>query len=159
MKSVRVPLRLWLDTWGGLEARGAGRREAACVWAGPTESAGRVNEVVFLDDLGEVCSGALHHRTPTATTRALFELLRSRGLEILADVHTHPSDWVELSQVDQEHPIEYRVGLLALVIPGFAVGEPSLDACGLHEYLGDLRWRQLKQAEYATAIKIEAGAS
>ncbi|MGE0710321.1 MAG: hypothetical protein AB7N76_13590 [Planctomycetota bacterium] len=111
-----------------------------------------------MDDLGEVNSGALHHRTPTATTRALFELLRSRELEILADVHTHPSDWVELSPVDQEHPIEYRVGLLALVIPRFAAGERSIDACGLHEYLGDLRWRQLEQGEVATTIQIEDGA-
>lgn len=136
-----VPRRLWSATWEGLRVRGGGRRESACVWAG-TREAGveHAREVIFLDDLPGTVGRRLQHRTSRAAVAALLQRARDLGLVIVADVHTHPSDWVELSEVDQAHPIEYRVGLVALVLPDFAVGVADIGVVGVHEYAGDGLW-------------------
>ena len=77
----------------------------------------------------------------------LFEILRDRGECIVGDVHAHPENWVGQSRTDREHPIEYRVGLWALILPTFATGAERLDRIGVHQYLGDLKWVSLSASE------------
>ncbi len=154
-KPLFVPLELWQRTWLGLRARGDGQREAACVWAGESsDREERVSEVIFLDDLPGVESFALQHRTTRTATAVLFEQLREKRLSIVADLHTHPEEWVDLSWVDKAHPIEYRPGLTALVLPGYATGAPSLDETGVHIYLGDGQWRRLRESQAKSKVRI-----
>lgn len=155
-KSLRMTAALWRETWTGLELRCAGVREAACIWGGRrTENAEIASSIVFLDDLPGVRAARAIHRTPTGATTLLFQILRSRGEEIVADVHAHPSDWVDQSITDQEHPIEFRVGLMALILPSFARGEPDLERTGVHEYLGNRKWRSWGPSEVGSHIIIE----
>jgi hypothetical protein len=74
---------------------------------------------------------------------------------IIADIHTHPTDWVDLSDTDAAHPIEYRPGLLALVLPFFARRKPGLRGVGVHEYLGNGQWRRLRGVAMTRRIKIQ----
>lgn len=154
-KPLFISSELWERTWLGLRARGYGQREAACVWAGESSDLEeRVSEVIFLDDLPGVESFALQHRTTRKATAVLFEQLREKRLSIVADVHTHPEEWVDLSWVDKAHPIEYRPGLTALVLPGYATGAPSLKETGVHVYLGDGEWRHLKGFRAQMKVRI-----
>lgn len=159
VRPVVIDLGAWRQTWSGLLARGEGRRETACVWAGVREAAcDRVEHVAFIDDLDGVTGAPYSHvAQPEAVGRVLADL-RRRGLVIAADVHTHPSSWVGLSAIDQANPIEFRIGLLALVLPAFAAGEPLVSRVGAHEYLGSKRWRQLAAGEAARTIVIEEDA-
>jgi proteasome lid subunit RPN8/RPN11 len=156
MTTIEIAKTLWDQTWDGLKSRGAGVREAACVWAGRRENAGAatVTDVLFLEDQGDVDSGELHHCTSRQATRALFELLREKGLVIVADVHTHPGCWVNLSHTDRAHPIEYRRGLIAIVLPNFATQTPRIDSIGTHEYVGDGQWRTLTRGEVRRTLNI-----
>jgi proteasome lid subunit RPN8/RPN11 len=138
---TRASVRLWRDTWYGLQRRSAGERETACVWlgirAGDAEDA---REIVFLDDLPGTIGRRLQHRTSRVAVNMMLERARALGMEIVGDIHTHPSTWVDLSEVDRAHPIEYRVDLLALVLPSFAAGAPDVTVSGVHSYAGDGEW-------------------
>lgn len=151
-----VTHNLWVSTWEGLQCRSAGQVESACVWLGPRSNTTQVAlEAVFLDDLPGTIGRRLQHRTSRQAVAMLLEVARQKQLSIVADLHTHPSDWVDLSDVDQEHPIEYRVGLIALVLPSFAIGAPDLARTGVHEYLGNGKWSTLSVEERNTRFILE----
>jgi hypothetical protein len=155
MKPIKVTQQVWEETWFGLRARGMGKSEAACIWSGKRSPSGDiVHSVIFLDDLPGVHAGARYHRLSRLTIEALFKLLRDRHEMIVADIHTHPSDWVDLSPTDREHPIEFRRGLPAMIVPNFAKLAPSLNGLGLHEYVGDGAWRRLGPEEIRQILKI-----
>lgn len=159
-RCIVVPLALWRSTWAGLRARGRGVRESACVWVGTRSGMlERARDVIFLDDLPGTMGHALQHRTSREAVAALLTRARELQLEIVADIHTHPSDWVDLSIVDQEHPIEYRIGLLALVFPNFAAGPTQLSRTGVHEYLGESRWKTLTGRAVHQRVTIVDGRS
>lgn len=141
MARLNIPASLWTRTWVGLRERGGGQRESAAVWTGTRDDAGETAmDVVFLDDFPGVRAHALQHCVPRSASAALFRELRARGHVLVGDVHTHPGSWVDLSPTDQEHPIEYRVGLVAVVIPHFARGAPRTDTIGIHVYRGSGAW-------------------
>lgn len=152
---VEVPRRVWNETWDGLRERSRGPKETGCVWGGERrDNLLRTTEVVFFDFLPGTRRGALSHVLSKEGAAALFELLSERGLEIIADIHTHPPKMPQLSWIDEEHPIEYRVGLLALVVPGYAEARPSLGGIGAHEYLGELRWRTWPLKEKRARLRL-----
>lgn len=153
--SLVVSMGLWQMTWEGLRARSRGRRESACVWGGRRSNDSEVaEEVHFLDDLPGVIGYRAFHSTSREATQALFARLRALGQSIVADIHCHPGRWVGLSETDAEHPIEYRVGLFALVLPCFATGMPRLSRTGVHIYLGDGVWQKFSGGDAKLRIKI-----
>jgi hypothetical protein len=103
--------------------------------------------VLFLDDFGDTERRQGYHRSTREAVAAAFDRLRETGQVIVADVHTHPEAWVGLSGLDMAHPIEFRVGLLAIVIPHFALGGPTVGSIGVHRYLGQGEWRSLRPQE------------
>ena len=147
---------VWRTTWVGLQQRGAGERETAAVWLGTlVQGKETVREVIFLDDLPGTVGRRLQHRTSRQAVNMMLARARELDLGIVADIHTHPEEWVGLSEVDRLHPIEYRPGLLALVLPDFAHGEPDLSRTGAHEYLGDGVWRTFDPAEIGRRLVIQ----
>lgn len=150
-----VSQAIWNETWEGLRLRSGNSRESACVWGGHrSETSDEATQVHFIDDLPGIERGRLSHQTPREATELLFGDLRRSGQSIVADVHSHPGSWVGLSETDSTHPIEYRIGLFALVLPRFANGKPSLASAGVHIYLGNGNWKQLSLAEAKERVKI-----
>jgi len=150
---LEVPNSLWLQTWRLLSQMGQGESESACVWGG-TLRHGRLC-VVKAYPIGAAhgaIRGCQSHRMSTQGVAELLAELRKDGLRIVADVHTHPSSWVGLSEVDKAHPIEFRRGLICIVLPDYATTPPSLESIGLHIYLGEGRWLESSQAE--TAVRV-----
>jgi hypothetical protein len=153
---IRISREFWETTWHGLKTRSGGTRESACVWAGERlPNVWIVRSVYFLDDLGPVSAGPLHHRASRECLANLFLTLRDRGESVVADVHCHPKDWVDLSPTDEAHPIEFRIGLLAIVVPNFASTSPELRIVGVHEYLGNSTWSRLSAAQVRKRFFIE----
>lgn len=143
-RTIHVARTIWEETWDGLRRRGGGENESAAVWGGRrSDDAEHVKAVYFLDDYagGERCAG--YHRVPVSALTEFFATLHEQRQVIIADIHTHPGDWVGLSALDEENPIEYRVGLPAIVVPRFGLPRPSLSLCGVHIYKGNGRWQTL----------------
>lgn len=152
---MRVDNQVWRETWLGLQRRSAGERESACVWLGTRDGEWETaREIVFLDDLPGTIGRRLQHRTSRVAVNMMLDRARDAGMEIVGDIHTHPSDWVDLSEVDRAHPIEYRVGLLAIVFPHFAAGEPNLAVAGVHEYAGNGDWKTFDETSSSTRLLI-----
>jgi len=153
---ITLSRALWKETIYGLRVRGEEKNESACIWAGqrsPVQN--EVQEVIFLDDIAGVMGRELFHRVPTFAIDKLFSTLREKGLSIIADIHTHPENWVGLSWIDMEHPLEYRVGFLMIVLPYYASTEIQLKDIGVHEYQGNGKWRELHVAEIRRRIIIK----
>lgn len=79
------------------------------------------------------------HLTVTAYSR-LWALCREHGVEVLADVHTHPGGYVQQSDIDQDNPLIAQRGHLAIIIGHYAQQRAALHDVGMYEYEGDDGW-------------------
>jgi hypothetical protein len=147
-RKILISAAHWNETWLGLRDRSTGGVESVAVWAGKRISAEEtVQGVYFLDDCEDGIQHARYHQVSPETLAALFDRLRNDRRVIIGDVHTHPSRWVDLSDLDKENPIEFRRQVLAVVLPEYAKSNPSLASAGIHEYLGDGHWKTLSLVE------------
>jgi hypothetical protein len=72
----------------------------------------------------------------------LWEICLREQLQVLADIHTHPGKWTGQSKYDQENPMISQPGHIALIVPEFATVEnQKTTGLGIHEYLGNHKWR------------------
>jgi proteasome lid subunit RPN8/RPN11 len=156
MKPIILTEQLWIETWNGLHERGQEQHESVCIFWGQREKERDIAKgVIFLDDLPGVQAKAAHYQCMRPTTDAMFEILRERGAQIVADIHTHPGRWVDLSWIDKRNPLEYRRGLIAIVIPEFAKGTPRRTGIGVHEYLGDGEWLRYSPKQIKKTLIFE----
>jgi len=70
----------------------------------------------------------------------LWQLCRSAGLRVVADVHTHPG-LARQSPDDRVHPMIAQAGHIAIIIPCFAAEPVRAEELGIYEYEGNHRWR------------------
>lgn len=143
LKKIQISRVLFEETWAGLNRIGRGATEAVAVWGGTRGSQIEVVKKVYYIDQGGVLRRQRLHRIPAEEINNLFSRLRADGLSIIADVHTHPSEWVGLSPVDEANPTEFRIGFVSVVIPSFGSGTASVREIGFHVYEGDGEWRDV----------------
>jgi proteasome lid subunit RPN8/RPN11 len=75
----------------------------------------------------------------------LWKLCAARGLSVIADVHTHPGQWTDLSGSDREHPMIAQGGHIALIVPSYAaMNSLGTNGVGAHLYLGSGEWESME---------------
>jgi len=143
---IRMGRPCWRAMLRELAARGESRRESGAFLLGQRRGRRpRVTYVVYFDDLEpESLNGAVH-LTTTAYSR-LWVICRERGIEVLADVHTHPGGCVQQSEIDEENPLVGQRGHIAIIIGHFAQKIVSLREVGIYEYHGDDGWEARPRA-------------
>jgi proteasome lid subunit RPN8/RPN11 len=138
---VKIPLLLWKQLIRTLKERGEGERESGAFLLGQ-ENSNRVKTFICYDDLDE---RALQSGIITLHSNGFLELwgrCQKERLRVLADVHTHPSSWVQQSESDRTHPMVAQKGHFALIVPNFAKKpRRNLTGIGIYEYLGDHTWQ------------------
>jgi proteasome lid subunit RPN8/RPN11 len=156
--SPRAKLRFGHDLWTQMIAelahRGGGNRESGAFLLAECEGDQRVvSEVVYFDDLDPECLvGAIHlHRS--AYPR-LWDLCAREQMRVVADVHTHPGTWVGQSSTDRENPMIAIPGHIGLIVPDYALGDPSPAQIGFHLYEGDEGWRSHFDKQAAALIYV-----
>ena len=137
---LRIRRRDWRELNAQLAARGGGHRESGAFLLGRRR--GRrplVTQMVYFDDLEpESLNGAVH-LTTIAFSR-LWTMCRELGVEVLADVHTHPGEYIQQSHIDQDNPMIAQRGHLAIIIGHYAQQHAELRDVGIYEYRGDAGW-------------------
>jgi hypothetical protein len=99
----------------------------------------RVSRVVYFDDLDPDClNGAIHFHGEAYGK--LWNICDRESMRVLADIHTHPGEWVGQSSIDAENPMVAKRGHLALIAPNLATRAVAPAAVGVHEYRGEEGW-------------------
>ncbi len=132
--------KLWRRIINDLERRGGRRHEAGAFLLG-SEQRGRrrVTEAIFYDELDPkayatgVC--VLHGDA----FAKLWALCRSKGLMVVADVHTHPAAAFQ-SHSDRTNPMVATSGHVAIIVPDFARWPIRAGSLGIYEYRGQHQW-------------------
>ena len=141
--TITMPLLLWAALVLDLRKRGLGRRESGAFLLGQqSDGRAKVRKYICYDDID---ANAYQHGAiafHAAGYAALWQRCKALKLDVLADVHTHPSPDVRQSPIDQRHPMVPVVGHTAMILPNFAhTSLWSLIGVGIYEYLGNFKWR------------------
>lgn len=132
---------LWRDLLRELARRGDGRRESGAFLLGEQrEGRRRIVRFVPYDDLDPRCLDSGVVVFDGAGYGPLWTLCRDSGLEVVADIHTHPgAPWQ--SGADRVHPMVALPGHVALIVPNFAQRVVPPAELGVYEYEGGHRWQ------------------
>lgn len=130
---------LWLDTLALLRERGRGHRESGGFLLGRRVDGARTVEAFLpYDDVDpNSLTGAILFDGSRMDT--VWERCRRDGLEVIADIHTHPGGAGQ-SQTDRDNPMIPEVGHVALIVPNFADRPYFPGDIGIYEYQGRRRW-------------------
>lgn len=154
--TVTIGMAVWNDALSGLHSRSAGTRESAGIFLGTASPNGAhvVSEVVFHHQLGDDRATALSLELPEAAKFQLYQHAARRHLTLVSLIHTHPYEWVGLSEVDQRNRISATVGFWSIVVPHYGRPPWHFDEMGFHvlEHSG---WRMLTSAERSARFHVE----
>lgn len=154
---IRLPLLLWRQTLGQLRRRGAGERESGAFLLGRQQGAPKITKFLCYDELDPDAyqHGAIAFHA--AGYAALWAYCKAKKLQVLADVHTHPSGNVLQSFIDQKNPMIPVTGHTAMIVPNYGRASSwSLMGVGVYEYRGDFKWRECSLDGKSPRIRLTA---
>lgn len=153
---IEIPITLWRRLILDLRQKSAGMRESGAFVLGRRRgSFSRVTEYLCYDALDPEAyqGGAIAFHAPGYA--ALWKHCRHKELEVLADVHTHPSGRVRQSPIDRENPMVPVFGHTAIIVPDFGrTAWWSLKAAGVYEYLGGFQWRDHPTSKKSSRVRL-----
>jgi hypothetical protein len=133
---LRLSRRLLGATFDQLRSCGAGRRECVVYWLGLRNADGEVSHVVHPRHIATASS----YDVDGGWLNEFWLRLSRDELEMRAQVHTHPASAFHSSRDDHMAAIQ-TAGFASLVIPGFALGEVSLEGAHLQRRGQDGVWQ------------------
>lgn len=140
MDELRIPRIKWLQLLYELKCKGAGYRESGAFLLGKLGDR-KVCHYICYDELDEnaFSSGCIVLRK-IAWIR-LWDYCAKNKMHVLADVHTHPSQWTSQSHSDKHNPMVSQSGHIALIVPNYAKHWwRGLRGVGIHEYISNNSW-------------------
>lgn len=152
--AVKIPSLLWIRLLRQLRKRGGGCRESGALLLGKPGSQ-RVSKFLCYDDLDETAldSGIVMFHAKGFVR--LWDICQREKLRVLADIHTHPTSWIDQSESDRTHPMVAQPGHLALILPNYAkANKKPLGGAAVYEYLGDHQWKTWPVKEGPVKITI-----
>lgn len=135
---------------------GALGREGVALWLG-RRTAGVVTttHVVGLRGPG-VVKTPNHLSISAELLDDVTDVMIENGVYLVGQIHSHPSDWVELSDADRLFGIQ-AAGYLSVVAPHFARDpETPPGRCGFHVHDRG-RWRRLGPWERSWRVALTSG--
>lgn len=138
---LSVPSRLWNTGLVELGHRGKGHHESGAFMLGHTRGDRRTMcRFVYYDDLEPHCLDTGVVVFDGSGYGPLWQLCRSTGLSVVADIHTHPGV-ARQSPDDRAHPMVAQPGHIAIIVPRFATLPVRIEELGIYAYEGNHRWR------------------
>jgi hypothetical protein len=129
------------------------RLEAACFWYGLRD--GKENGVVKAVVVPLQANRWGNYHIPSRSISAMSAATSPSGWVCLAQVHSHPSSFVEHSSYDDENASSQRI--LSVVIPNYGRWHGRWPTgTGVHECQNNY-WYQLSDADAASRIQLKSG--
>ena len=119
------------SVWEGMQSEFQKRRsrvEQVCFLEG-YEFRGQKVVTTFTFPRAELRRDFFHIDSEQISRAALH--LRAFNLRRLAQVHTHPRDWVGHSEYDNDHAYSQSEGALSIVLPNYGLRTVNLDKAGV----------------------------
>ena len=155
-RTLKMPILLWRRLILDLRARGMGRRESGAFILGDrVGSLDRARAYVPYDALDPKAFESGIIRFESSGYSKLWQMCRASNRRVVADVHTHPTEWVDQSPSDQAHPMIPEAGHLAIIVPRFGHTRWwTFNGVGLHHYHGDGRWSRAAPRKRAQLVLL-----
>lgn len=155
-----VPVALWAELMAHLREQGAGARESGAFLLGRQTDAGRVvQHFVPYEQLQPDAFSNDYVSMKADSFAKLWEVCRATDMMVVADVHTHPFG-PKQSRSDRTNPMVALKGHIALIVPGFAKGNPRPRDVGLYVYQGNHQWMSHSGSDVDRLLRLtDAGAS
>ena len=115
-----------------LRSYGDGEAHEGVVYLGGVETAEQSVALVAIAPVATTTRGSF--RTDLNANAAVVSTLATQGLILIGQVHSHPGDWVDHSDGDDEGALVRFQGYWSLVVPAFARRGLLLTRCGIHLY-------------------------
>lgn len=154
MKPLEFRTGVWQALMADLCRRGRAFRESGAFLLGKTNETGKVvHEWLPYDELDPSSLNFEYVRLGTNAFSNLWAECNVRGLQVVADVHTHPRG-PRQSRSDRANPMISLAGHVALIVPNFAQGVVQPSDVSVNVYLGDGAWQSYFQRDAAALIKL-----
>lgn len=145
-ESVVAETERLLRTYGGTE------NHEGVVYLGGTEIQGGAVGLVALSPIAETTRGSF--QTNLESNATVVQALGELKLSLVGQVHSHPGEWVDHSEGDDEGALVRFQGYWSLVVPSFARdGMRPIVACGVHVFRDGRFWR-LTEAAVDARVRI-----
>jgi len=83
----------------------------------------------------------------------LYEELNREQLRLIAAIHTHPEDWVDLSWIDQTNQLCSKRGFWSIVVPWYGRQPWLLETMGVHIRTSE-GWARLSAEQVKAHVKL-----
>lgn len=154
MKPLEFRDGKWTALMSDLCQRGQGRRESGAFLLGHvTDTARVVCEWLIYDEIDPQSKKHAIVRLDSSAFTRLWEVCAARGLEVVADIHTHPIGPVQ-SRSDRAYPMISLAGHVALIAPNFARAPVRPIDVSVNVYHGGGRWTSFYRNEASALVKI-----
>lgn len=154
VRTVEISRSVVESGYQHLRAVGSEGNEGFVLWAGHQDGdVFGVVEAVIPEQQGLVHEGGVCVIVGSDELHRLNVTLHKRGLTLVAQIHSHPSDAYH-STTDDAFPIVARAGGLSIVVPDFAVRPFSLSDCAVYRLSREGIWEHLSMAKTLRLIRI-----
>lgn len=151
---VTVPKQVTLDGHKFLRLMGVRGSEGLVLWVGTVDgSAFNVTDLVIPKQKGVVGDSGVCVVVDTEEMRRLNYALFQAKKELVAQVHSHPTDAYH-SDTDDEYPIVTTMGGLSLVAPDFASRPFDLRDYATYRLSEKATWDEMRERDVLKLIKI-----
>lgn len=151
-----VPAAAVHSSWTALRATAEAGCEGVVYWSVPRGQYDSQVQSVASVIVPEQKVSAGNFQVPPAAVRAMGRKLREMGLVNVAQLHTHPGNWVGHSAWDDDHAFSLRNGALSIVWPQYGLELPPVGRWGVHE-CHDRAWGRLSTEAAARRVRILPG--
>lgn len=152
---IQIPLPIWRRLVIDLRAKGRGTRESGAFMLGKKGDAGRkVVRYLCYDDLDRrALTGIVEfHRGGFSK---LWDVCRESSLQVLSDIHTHPTTDVRQSSIDKANPMLPVRGHVALILPKFGNSSKwSLAPVGIYRFAGAGDWETFRPSDTECPVRL-----
>lgn len=154
MKPLEFRTGVWPALMADLCRRSRAFRESGAFLLGKTNLTGKVvHEWLPYDELDPASLNFEYVRLGTNAFSKLWTECDVRGLQAVADVHTHPRG-PRQSRSDRANPMISLAGHVALIVPNFAQGVVQPSDVSVNVYLGGGAWQSYFERDAAALIKV-----
>jgi len=151
---LRVASQVLLEGYEFMRSAGRMRLEGMVLWAGKQQdTVFTVTELIVPKQKGLSTPDGVCAIVEADELRRLNMFLYRNSLQLVAQVHTHPTEAYH-SSTDDQYAIATTIGSFSIVVPNFAVVNYALAECAVYRLNAQGSWVEVDEAQLPNKIVV-----